>query len=132
MLDSSAINKTISFDTYAQHVIGVDFNRVKLVGLLDTDSARHYADVAGLSQAIYPTLPEGTPIEYRNYTWAKLQMGKGQFMVIALPWIKTSTVKIHTDISLELSITGIDSSDVTRILTILRSNGYTNLSSKIL
>lgn len=132
MLDSSAIQKTISFDTYAQHILGIDFNRVKLVGLLDTDSARHYGDVAGLAQAIYPTLPEGTPIEYRAYTWAKIQLGKDQYTVIALPWIKNSTIEIHSGVSLEISVGGISANDVPHILNLLRSNGYVNISSKII
>lgn len=132
MLDSNTLGKTISFDTYAQHVIGIDFQRVALVGLLDTDSARHYVDVSGMAQAIYPTLPKGTPIDYREYTWAKLKLGNGKFTCVALPWIKETTIKIHTDVSLSLSISGIGASDVNIILDILRSHGYTKLSSKIL
>lgn len=132
MLDSSTIGKTVSFDINGAQIIGKTFNRVVVMGILDTDSARHYIDVAGIAEAMYPTLPSGTPTDYRSYQWVKVKLSNGDFTCLALPWIKQETVVIHTDISLNLTVSGINASDVDKVLNILRSNGYTQLASKVI
>lgn len=126
------IGKTVSFDTHANHILATPFDRVVYVGLLDTDSARHIEDVAGLSEAVYPSLPGGTPTDYRRYQWVKVKMGDGSYRCLATHWIKDNTVTVHEDVALSITITKVNASDMDKVLSLLRANGYTSLKSKIL
>lgn len=126
------IGKTVSFDTYGTHILGTTFDRVAFVGILDTDSARHIEDVAGLAEAMYPSLPAGTPSDYRTYQWIKVKLSDGSYRCLASYWVKDNTVVIHEDVALSLTVTKINTTDIDKVLNLLRAHGYTSLESKIL
>lgn len=132
MINSDTIGKTVSFETYAQYVLGESFERVKVLGILDVESAKFVGDVMSLATAIYPTLPEGTPKDYRNYRYVKVRMPNGNDRVVALEWIRSETVVIHTDITAQFTVSNINADDVDEIIKVLNAYRYFNIQTKIL
>lgn len=132
MIDSTMIGKTISFKTHAQVVLGMDFTRVKVLGILDIDSARYVSDIERLAVAIYPALPAGTPTDYRKYQYVKLKMSDGTSSVVANEWIKSDTVIIQESVTASFTIDNINASDVEVISKMLRAYNYNTFSTKIL
>lgn len=132
MIDSTMIGKTVSFKTHAQVVLGMDFTRVKVMGILDVDSARYVSDVERLAIAIYPALPKGTPTDFRKYQYIKLKMSNGEYAVVANEWVKQDSVVVQENVSARITIDNINATDVENIGNILRSYNYTNFTTKIL
>lgn len=132
MIDSSMIGKTISFKTHAQVVLGMDFTRVKVLGILDVDSARYVSDIERQAIAIYPSLPKGIPTDYRKYQYIKLKMPNGGFAVVANEWIQHDTVVIQEHITALITIDGINATDVETIGNLLHSYNFQNFTTKIL
>lgn len=128
MLDSDLIGKIVSFDTYAQYLLGTSYKRCKVLGILDVDSARHLADVEAISVAIYPALPTGTPKDYRNYQYLKVRLTNGTDTVVATKWIKENTLVVHNDVAIQVNIRGINPSDINKIRGILQAYNYTDFS----
>lgn len=131
MIDSTMIGKTISFNTYAQVVLGAEFKRVKVKGILDVDSARYISDIERMAVAIYPALPKGTPNDYRKYQYVKLQMADGSFAVVANEWIKSDTVVVQENVSAVFDISNINASDVENISKLLRTYNYNDFTTKV-
>lgn len=128
MINSDLIGKIVSFDTYAQYILGDKFTRCKVVGILDAETARHYHDIEALSIAIYSTLPEGTIKDYTQYQYLKVKLSNGNSTVVAIPWIKKDTLTIHTDVAINIRIDGINVSDIDTIRGILLAYNYNQLT----
>lgn len=132
-INSDLIGKVVSFETYAQYILGSNFERCKVQGILDIESARHYADVNALANAIYSSLPVGAPQDANTYSYLKiLQPGKTTATCVAIPWIKPETLTVHTDVSATFTVSGINASDVSEIVSILARYNYKNVSTKII
>lgn len=132
MIDSNMIGKTISFKTHAQVVLGMDFTRCRVMGILDIDSARYISDVQRLAVAIHPALPAGTPTDYRKYQYVKLRMTDGSFTCVANEWIKEDTVVVQESITMQLTVSNINASDVEVISKMLRAYNYNHFTTNIL
>lgn len=132
MIDSSMIGKVISFKTHAQVVLGIDFTRCKVMGILDVDSARYVNDIQRLAVAIQPALPSGTPTDYRRYQYVKLKMPDGDFTCVANEWIKEDTIVVQESITASFVIGNINASDVEKISRMLRTYNYNSFTTKIL
>lgn len=132
MIDSTMIGKTITFKTYAQVVLGMDFTRVKVLGILDVDSARYVSDIERQAIAIHPALPKGTPTDFRKYQYIKLKMPNGDFAVVANEWIQQDTVVVQENVSARFTIENINATDVEIIGNLLRGYNFMNFTTKIL
>lgn len=124
MITSEMIGKVVTFQVYPDYILGMSFNRCKVLGLLDAETARLLTDIASLSTAALPSLPVGTPSDYRNYVYVKVKLANGNDVVVAQPWIKGDTLKIHEDVSCTLKVDRISADDVQRIVNILKSYNY--------
>lgn len=121
----------MTFDTYAQALIGEDFKRCKVLGILDLNSAMRENDVTALAMAIYPSLPQGTHKDYRLYQYIKVRLVSGRELCVANQWIKPQSIEVYEDVTAQFTVSGISASDVDTIVRILASYNYKDVVSKI-
>lgn len=122
------IGKTISFSVYAPAVLGTNFNKVTLLGILDYESAQSFLNVATKAIEVYPSLPANTIKDHTKYRYLKVKMADGKSTCIALEWIKESTYTVHTGLSLNVTIPNATSIDADRVRAILSANGYNDVT----
>ena len=118
------IGKEVSFDTYAPAVLTTTYNRVTVLGFLDYDTARQYADIQALALQVYPSLPKGTPKDFTRYTYLKLAFGSVKVGVIAVPWIRSDTYQVVSTNHINVTITSNRFEDAENIRKVLSDNGY--------
>lgn len=111
--------------------MGEDFTRCKVLGILDIKSAMQVNDVVGMAIAIYPSLPQGTNKDYKQYQYVKLRLNGGGEICVANEWIKPQTIKTIEDITATFTVSGISASDVDAIARILTAYNYTNFTTKV-
>lgn len=131
MITSDHIGKVVTFETYSQAIIGEEFSRCKVLGILDLNSAMRENDVAALAVAIYPSLPSGTPRDYRNYRYIKVRCVSGNEICVAQEWIKPSSVQVYEDVAAQFTVRGISANDVDTIVRILASYNFKDITTKI-
>ena len=131
MITSDHIGKVVSFETYSQALIGEEFKRCKILGILDINSAMKENDVVAMAVAIYPSLPKGTPKDYRNYRYVKVRTVSGREMCVAQEWIKSPSVQIYEDVTAQFTVSGISANDVNTIVSILASYNFKDVTTKI-
>lgn len=123
-ITSDSIGKTVSFNTHATSVLGTNFNRVKVLGILDHESAMLYLNVPIVAVNVYPSLPSGTSKDYQNYQFLKIKHANGDNGCIAIEWINTSTFVVHEGVNIEFRVEDANASDADRIREILAFNGF--------
>ena len=127
------LKDTISFDTLAPSILGTKFERVKVLGVLDSASAAQLGvDVVAMHRNIFPLLPAGTPDQIDAAPYLKLQLANGTFTAVSLNWINLDTVTVFESTSAAFTVSNIGPSDITRITDILKANGYSSLEVKVL
>lgn len=124
VIDSTSIQKTVSFNTHATSILGTNFNRVRVLGILDMESAMNYINVPILSVNIYPSLPAGTSKDYQNYQFLKIRFPSGDNGCLAIDWIDPSTFVVHEGVNIEFRVENANASDADRIREILAFNGF--------
>lgn len=88
-LNSDALNKTITFDTYE----GVRYKNVRFIGILDAGSVVALGfDAAAKHMQNYPYLPPGVPDSYTGYSYAKLVNANNETLYMGIPWVKPASI----------------------------------------
>lgn len=128
MITSDDISKVVSFQTHADNIIGVSFDRVKVLGILDVQSASMYNDVQALALSVYPSLPQDTPKDYRQYTYVKVKLTNGDSYCVANEWINQETKVVHEDVQATFSVSQINVEDIERIRNLLAAHNYNNVT----
>jgi hypothetical protein len=123
-ITSDSIGKTVSFNTHATSVLGTNFNRVKVLGILDHESAMQYINVPIISVNVYPSLPVGTSKDFQNYQFLKIKHTNGDNGCVAIEWIDNSTYVTHEGVNIEFRVEDANASDADRIREILAFNGF--------
>lgn len=120
MLDLNSYGKIVSFDVYPVAILGNNYNTVKILSIVDYDTARLLTDPSNTAISVYPSLPSGTPKDYKRYKYLKLEHVNKQISCIAIEWINLSTIVFHTDIivTVKLKLDNIDTVDKLRRLLI--------------
>lgn len=124
IFDFLVFGNVITFEVYPTSIIGTHFQDVKVLGLLDKDTANHWIDADALHINVYPTLPEETPDNPDEYQYVKLKHLNGAISVIGIPWIKPSTVTVSNRGTLTLVIHDVTPIDMERITRAINANGY--------
>lgn len=117
-------NSTISFDVYPAAIIGARFENVKVLGILDKDTAKHWIDPEAMHINVYPTLPPGVPDDADQYQYVKLKHVNGNISVVGIPWIRIDTIEISQLGTLTITINEVGPEDRDRIIRALAANGY--------
>lgn len=101
---------------------------MRVLGILDHESAMNYINVPIMSVNIYPSLPSGTSKNYQTYQYLKLRHSNGETGCIAIEWIDKGTFEIHEGVDIEFKIEDAKVADVDRIREILAFNGFDAVS----
>ena len=120
MFDLNSYGKIVSFDVYPENILGDNYKTVKLLSIVDYATARLYSDVANIAISVYPSLPVGTPKDYKRYNYAKIEHSNGEVSCIALPWINSDTLVYHNDVivTLKVKLDNINTVDTLRRLLV--------------
>lgn len=118
MLDLNSYGKVVSFEVYPVSILGDNFKTVKILSIVDYDTARLLFDPSTTAISVYPSLPTGTPKDYKKYKYLKLQHPNGAIECVALEWINLDTVIYHTDVmvTVKLKLDNIETIDKLRRL----------------
>ena len=122
------IGVVYSFNSLAAAILGAEFVNVKLVAILDYDTAMQFSNVALMNKQILPLLPVGTPADPTAYTYLKFKTPVGTNIILAYNWIDTSTITITAGTTITVVVNNASTADVTTIKNVLAQLGYTNFS----
>lgn len=122
--DYLIFGNVLSFEVYPASIIGTRFQDVKVMGLLDKDTANFWIDADALHINVFPTLPDGVPDDPSEYQFVKLKHLNGAVSVIGVPWIRTDSVLVSTRGQLTLTVDDVTPIDMDRIVKAINANGY--------
>ena len=122
------IGKTISFKLYPEAIISDDFTDVLLEGITNWQQVS-FIDPIQKHVNVYPTLPAGTPNDYRGYLYAIVRLPlSNETTAVGLPWINESTFRASSTTDIIVTIRGRAITDIDTIRNILTAQGFTNIS----
>lgn len=121
------IGLTYTFEVYPNAILGTDFKNVKVLAILDKDSANQIISTQSMHVNVYPYLPSGTPNNPGGYNYIKILTQSGAITCIGIPWIKDSTVTVVEFKRANVVIDGITLEDGPKIAAALLKNGFPNI-----
>ena len=124
-LNTFPINSIISFSVYPVAIIGTKYQRVKLVGMLDFESASMYKDIRPIHANIFSTLPAGTVDDPTNCMYWKVIMANGAVDIVGDPWIDPTTIVLETNADYTFSFTNMSPNDRNLAINALSAVGIT-------
>lgn len=127
ILSSNNIGDIVSFSTFAPGVLGTGWSRVTILSVLDADDVSRFLDPRSIHQAVYPSLPGGTPNDPTRYSYLKVKTSNDTITAIGLPWIDPDTVTIHEETVVDFRVSGITPDKVTRLREALVMAGATDI-----
>lgn len=126
-----SIDDGISFNVYPAALLGNSFTRVKVLAVVDADTAKLLGiDPVALHAAIYPTLPLENKViykKYNDYKYIKVKLPNGTTTALGLPWINMSTVQVITTATARFTVTLDNPTQVDAVVALLNANGYNNV-----
>lgn len=120
------IGLNYSFEVYPAAILGNDFKNVKLMAILDNDSANQIIQTKPMHVNVYPYLPSGTPNNPASYNYLKVLTASGQVTCIGIPWIKESSIAVieYKKMLIELDLVTLE--DGPKAAAALIKNGFAN------
>jgi hypothetical protein len=131
ILSKLALGSTVSFDVYPAGIIGSSFQDVKVLAILDMDTAADRIDPVALHINVKPTLPPGTPDDPQDYHYLKLKHPNGAIEIIGVPWIREETIVHSQSGTLVITVDNVGPEDRETISHALAANGYHAASVKM-
>lgn len=127
MLNPKDINlgSVVQFELYAEAVLGATRTNAKVEGILDYRDAQRYINPETMHPAVYPSLPAGTPNDFRQYRYLKVTLQSGKVEAIGLPWIRETTYREIQVADLQFRILSVSPDDRALIEQLLAANGFT-------
>lgn len=123
--DQFPLLKQVSFEVHPSLILGNNFKNVKVMGIVDADTARMLGlDAPAMHANVYPTLPQGTVDAYDEYLYVRVKHRNGEQSILGLPWIKTSSVQLLDYSTVMVKIGNVNVGDVERIVQALVANGF--------
>ncbi len=119
------IGQTYTFNTLAPAILGANFQNVKLVAILDYNTAMKFNNVAQQNQVILPLLPKGTPTDPSQYVYLLFSTQSNTTVLLAYNWIDPSSIAQSQSISLNITVNNVGTPDITTISNALSLMGYT-------
>jgi hypothetical protein len=133
-ITSEHIKKIVSFEVYPSAILGSDFSMVQVLAILDYESLYGIGiDPVSMHANVYPSLPPGTPNDYRQYSYVKIKLQDGSITALGLPWINDSTIAVHVNTQMRVTISGINAgTDVAKVRNALIQNGFNQIAVELL
>lgn len=123
--DQFPLSKQVSFEVYPSLILGNNFKNVKVMGIVDADTARMLGlDAPAMHANVYPTLPAGAVDAYDEYLYVRVKHGNGQQSILGLPWIKTSSVAVLDYTNLIVRVGNVNPGDAEKVIQALAANGF--------
>lgn len=122
----------VSFQLHPRHVLGTGYSRAKVLGVLDHRTASQYIDVPATHANVFPSLPAGTPNDYRSYWYVKLLLSSGIETCIGIPWIIDSSLIIHENSSLQITLRDVGPQEQEELIRLITARGFTIADVKVL
>lgn len=119
-----SINSYYNFSVYANSVLGAEYRNVKLVSVMNYQTAVKFSNVTLTHKQVYPYLPEGTPQDLTKYTYY-LFKNKEVDLVLADVWIVESSIEIAQGMNYYLELKNISSSKMAMVRDQLKLLGIT-------
>lgn len=113
-----------SFEVYPFAVYGTKFKNVKVLSVLDPNTAQALGlDIRARHAQVYPTLPASTPNDPTKYNYVRLQLPSGETEIIGLPWIIENTIETVSLGKHFIEVDNSASTDTSKIVKALAANG---------
>lgn len=123
--DQFPLLKQVSFEVYPSLILGNNFNNVKVMAIIDSDTARMLGlDVPVMHANVYPTLPEGSVDRYDEYLYVRVKHSNGQQSILGLPWIRTASVMVLDYTSVTVKVGNVNPGDSEKVVQALAANGF--------
>lgn len=122
------VGQNYSFDVYPTNILGTDFKNVKVLAILDCDSANQIIQTKPMHINVFPFLPAGTPNNPEQYNYLKILTASGTTTAIGIPWIKENTVVAVNYKKAIVEIEPVNLEDGPKIAAALIKNGFKNIT----
>lgn len=117
------IGDTVSFEVHPQ-ILGTGFKRVKILAILDMDTAKYWIDPVAMHINVFPSLPSGVVNRADGYSYVKIQYPNGEVTCLGLPWIRSSSIVRHEGGKMTIRFDDITVEDMDKVMLALSSNGH--------
>ena len=117
-----------NFNTLAPALLGSSFKNMTVVSIMDYTVASKYFSPDAQAVSVYPSLPNGTPSDPKNYTYVLFKPETGDNFVLALEWIDVSSIQLVTSSTVTVTINNTVTGDTQRIRDSLILLGFTNFT----
>lgn len=124
MFDLNSYGKIASFDVYPSSILGDIYKTVKILSIVDYDTAKLFTDVNNLAVSVYPSLPKATPKDHKRYKYVKVQHLDNSVTCVALEWINNDTIQFHSDVIVSISVKLKNIGTVETIRKLLIANNF--------
>jgi hypothetical protein len=111
------------FSVYANSTLGTSYKNVRLVSILDYQTALRFSNVPLQHRHIFPYLPQGTPSDATKYTYYLFRTATGQEVVLADVWIMDQTIVQTTGVNQTLVLRNITTGQLAIVRDQLRLLG---------
>lgn len=120
------IGKTVGFSVYAPGVIKGDFTTVKLIAILDADTANREINITQLHADVYSSLPVGSTIDSATaYNYLKVKFANGGTAIVGIPWINQASYHLIPDTGVtNIQLANTSPDDQIRLRNILLQNNF--------
>ncbi len=126
-ITSALIGQYVSFNVHPSTLLGNGFQRVKVLAILDGETAALFTDIYPQHAAVYPTLPPGVQNDPLKYSWVKIQFENGGVQVLGIPWVDSSTVTVVTATDINVIIRGAAVEDIPLIRNAINAAGFNTI-----
>lgn len=116
------INNYYNFDVVGASILGSSYRRVKLVSILDYETAKKFSSVDYIQQQIIPYLLPGVSRNITKYTFY-LFKHKGKDLVVAKEWIRDITMETSNSNKYYLTLENVSTTTLTTLTTQLNILG---------
>ena len=125
------LKNTYSFSVYPSAILGNDFQKVTILGILDRETAETFTNVTVKLPLILPYLPAGSSKDPADYTYLTTRHSTGVVSVTAAEWIQYSTVTEYTETTARIAINKFPPDQVPLLREILIANGFTDFNIEL-
>lgn len=119
------LNNYYNINTYAPIIFGSNLKNLKLVSILDYNTAIKFSNIPMVQKQIEPYLPPNSPLNFNAYTYYKFIDSEKNEIIIADIWLIPDSIVLVTSISANILVTNITTGDIPIIRDQLRLLGYT-------
>lgn len=120
-----------SFSTFDPTYLGNDYTNVKLLAIMDADTAnRNGLDIYSSHAIVYPSIPDPVkpPNDPTQYNYIQIATQAGDRVILGMAWIDETTITSAVTTSATAVIGNVTVTDLPKIKQILAMGGYNNLA----